>query len=141
MLRMRLHELRNGEMSLGTFLRFYSLARRSGLLAVGTKLGVLERDHKSDLSPQQERFISQISVKRDIYRPQPVRFPVLHVVTEATPQGAGFQPSIGWEDVVEGDFLRTVTLEKVLIEQDSRVGVEAMAREIEVFLAERPYPD
>ena len=141
MLRMRLRELRNGEMSLGTFLRYYSLARRSGLLALGTKLGLFERRHNSDLSLHQERFISQISAKRDIYRPKPVRFPVLHVVTDTTPQGAGFQPSIGWEDVVEGEFLRTVKLKKVLIEQDRRIGIDVMAREIEVFLTERASPD
>lgn len=135
-LRTRLRAVRAGEMSVSALLGMYSITRKLGILQLGTKLGLIARVKRSDLEADQERFISHVSRKRDAYRPAPVDFPVLHVVTGITPSGGGFSPSIGWEAVVAADKLTTVRLPKVLVLRDKRVGVEAMAQEMERFLGE-----
>lgn len=135
-LRTRLRAVWAGEMSLGTLLRFYSIAHKTGVVALGTKLGLLDRVHKTDLDQDQEGFISAVSQKRDAYLPDAITFPVLHIVTDITPTGDGFAPSIGWEDVVIDGCLKTVHLDKVTVLRDKRTGVDNLAAEIEEFLGE-----
>lgn len=135
-LRTRLRAVRDGEMSFSALLGMYSITRKLGILQLGSKLGLIERVKRSDLEEDQERFISHVSRKRDVYRPGPVDFPVLHVVTGITPSGRGFSPSIGWENVIPPEHLTTVRLPKVMVLRDHRVGVDAMARRIEGFLGE-----
>ncbi|MGR3415441.1 condensation domain-containing protein [Pseudooceanicola nanhaiensis] len=135
-LRSRLRAVRAGEMSFSALLGMYSITRKLGILQLGTRLGLIERVKRSDLEEDQERFISHVSRKRDAYRPAPVDFPVLHVVTGITPSGGGFSPSIGWEKIIAPEKLKTVRLPKVLVLRDKRVGVEDMAREMERFLGE-----
>lgn len=135
-LRSRLRAVRAGEMSWSTLLRFYGIFHKLGIIRIGTALGLLSRQHKSDLDDQQEAFISAVSRKRDAYRPERIDFPVLHIITGITPTGAGFAPSIGWEDVIAPDKLHTVPIDKVTVLRDRRVGVEKMAAAIEHFLGE-----
>lgn len=136
-LKSRLRAVGAGEMSVAAFLGMYRLTRKSGLLQLGTALGLFDRARISDLEEDQERFVSHVSRLRDAYRPAPVAFPVLHVVTDITPQGRHFKPSIGWEDVVAPGLLVTVHPGKVMVLRNRRIGVEKMAREIDRFLATR----
>jgi len=136
-LRTRLRAWRDGEITTAALLGSYRIFRRSGVLQLATWLGLIDRVRRSDLDTDQELFVSFVSRMRDAYRPGPVNFPVLHVVTDISPQGPGFRPSIGWEDVVAPEMLKTVHINKVLVLREKRVGVEAMAQEIEQFLEER----
>lgn len=135
-LKVRLRAVRDGEMTLYALLRTYSITRKLGLHRLGLRLGLLDRGDESDMEAQQDEFISFLQRVRDVYRPEPVDFPVLHVVTGITPSGGGFSPSIGWEGVVAPGQLKTVHLDKVLVAQGKRIGVENLAREMETFLAE-----
>lgn len=132
--RMRRQAVRDGEMTWYRFMRTYSVFRKTGILKLAMLFGIVKVDQLTDLDEQQLGFISHVSRKRDVYRPGPVTFPVLHIVTNATPQGPGFLPSIGWEKIIDVDCLKTVHLDKVLIQRGRRIGVEAMAAEIDRFL-------
>ncbi len=136
-LRNRIRAVRDGEMSMAALLGSYRIVRKTGILALATRLGLIDRVRLSDLEADQERFVSFVSRMRDAYRPDPIDFPVLHIVTSATPQGRGFSPSIGWEDVVTKANLTTVHLPKVLVLRDRRIGVADMAGAIEDFLKDR----
>ncbi|MEL6640818.1 MAG: phosphopantetheine-binding protein [Pseudomonadota bacterium] len=135
-LRTRIRAVRDDEMSWGTLLRFYSIARKTGIVAIAERLGLIDRGHKTDLDEEQEAFISYVSRQRDIYRPEPINFPVLHIVTDITPTGKGFAPSIGWEKVIEPGNLETIHHDKVMVLRDKRVGVDLMALDLAVFLGE-----
>lgn len=137
-LRTRLRAVRAGEMSWSTLLRFYSIFRKTGVVVLGERLGLLDRTHRTDLDEEQEAFVSYVSRQRDIYRPEPIDFPVLHIVTVITPTGRGFAPSIGWEDVVAEGCLTTIHHDKVMVLRDKRVGVDLMAHDLAVFLGEVP---
>lgn len=133
---MRRQAVRDGEMTWFRFMRTYGIYRKTGILKFAMMFGIVKPDQTTDLDEQQLRFISNVSRKRDVYRPGPITFPVLHIVTNATPQGPGFQPSIGWENIVAEGYLKTVHLDKVLIQREKRIGVTAMAAEIDAFLDE-----
>lgn len=132
----RRQAVRDGEMTWYRFMTLYGKFKKTGILRLALMTGLVKRDEKTDLSDEQQAFISRVSRKRDVYRPKPVTFPVLHIVTSATPQGPGFQPSIGWENIVVPHRLKTVYLDKVYIEKDRRIGVADLAAEIDRFLAE-----
>ncbi len=135
-LRTRLRAVKDDEMSWGTLLRFYSIARKTGIVAIAERLRLIDRGHKTDLDEEQEAFISYVSRQRDIYRPEPIDFPVLHIVTDITPTSKGFAPSVGWENVIAADKLETVHHKKVMVLRDKRVGVDLMANDLAVFLGE-----
>jgi len=135
--RSRLKAVREGEMSWGTFLRFYGLAHKLKIIKIGEMFGFFAREHENDLNEAQQAFISDISRKRNEYRPGAITFPVLHIVTEITPTGKGFMPSVGWEDVVEDGKLKTVPIDKVMVLENRKFGIDKMAAEIEGFLGER----
>jgi len=132
----RIRAVREGEMSVAAMLGSYRAVRATGVLSLAARLGLIDRVRQTDLEADQERFIAFVTDMRNRYRPAPVDFPVLHVVTGITPQGRGFSPSIGWEGVVADGRLRTVHIDKVTILRDRRVGVEKMARAVERFLGE-----
>ncbi|NDR59014.1 condensation domain-containing protein [Aliiruegeria sabulilitoris] len=134
-LRNRIRAVRNGTLSLSAALGGIGAVRSTGILQLAAWLGVIERVRVSDLEAFQEHVITRISAARDAYRPAPVDLPVLHVVTNITPQGGHFLPSIGWEKVVTGP-LRTVYIDEVSDHPNRRVGIEAFAHEIEDFLTE-----
>lgn len=134
----RLRAVRHGELSVSAMLGSYRLIRATRVLDLAARLGMIERVRLSDLEESQERIIAFLTDMRNRHRPDPVDFPVLHIVTEITPQGPGFSPSIGWENVVAPGKLKTVHLKKVLILRDRRIGVPDMAHEIEAFLGETP---
>ncbi|WP_176441003.1 condensation domain-containing protein [Oceanicola sp. 22II-s10i] len=135
-LRNRLRAVRNGELSLAAFLGSYRIVRATGVLRLASALGLVDRVRQTDLEADQERYIAFVTRMRDSYRAAPVDFPVLHIVTNASPRGDWFSPSIGWERVVAGDKLKTVHLDRVQVLRDRRIGVEGMAAEIEAFLGE-----
>ncbi len=135
-LRTRLRAVKDDEMSWGTLLRFYSIARKTGIVAISERLGLIDRGHKTDLDEEQEAFISHVSRLRDVYRPEPIDFPVLHIVTDITPTTNGFAPSIGWEKVIAEDMLETRHHDKVMVLRDKRIGVDLMANDLAVFLGE-----
>ncbi|PRY25163.1 phosphopantetheine binding protein [Aliiruegeria haliotis] len=135
-LRMKLRMVRDGTMSMSAMLGSYRIVRATGVLQAAKTLGLIDRVRWSDLEEEQESFLRYISAARDRYRPRPLDLPVLHVVTDITPQGGHFPPSIGWENVVTGP-LRTVTLTEVIDHKDKRIGVEDLAREIDRFVADR----
>ena len=132
--RVRFNSMRRGELSATAFFGSYRAVRATGVLQVMQALGLIDRVRLSDLEQDQERFIKLVSSLRDRYRPRPIDFPVLHIVTEATPQSAGFSPSIGWEDIVAPDQLRTVYLEQAKVVSGKRYGIDGMVTEIETFL-------
>lgn len=132
-LRLRLKLWREGETSTAALLGSYGLFHRTGLLRALHALRLVDHAQRTDLEAAQERFVTALSRARDRYRPAPVDFPVLHVVTDATPQGGRFAPSIGWEAVVAPDRLTTLRLPRVYVSRSKRIGVEDMARAIEAF--------
>ena len=135
-LRNKTRMVRAGTMSLSAMLGSYRLIRKTGVLQLAARLGLIDRVRATDLAPEQERFVSYISAARNRYRPAPFAAPVLHVVTKITPQGRHFAPSIGWEDIVTGP-LKTVNVDEILVQGERRLGTPELAREIETFLAEQ----
>lgn len=134
-LRVRIRAVRRGEMSLPAFMGSYRAIRATGILQIAQGLGLIDRVRVTDLEQEQERFISLVSHIRDGYRPQPVDFPVLHIVTDATPTGKGFSNSIGWENIVAKDKLHTVHLDEAKVVDGKRYGIDRMVAEIESFLS------
>ncbi|PWJ22177.1 condensation domain-containing protein [Jannaschia seohaensis] len=132
-LRLRLRYWREGEMSTAALLGSYGIFHRTGLLRALRALRLVGHANRTDLEAAQEAFILTMSRARDRYRPAPVDFPVLHIVTDATPRGGRFSPSIGWEAVIGPDHLTTVHLDRVYVSRSKRIGVEEMAAEIEAF--------
>ena len=135
-LRNRFRMVRNGTLSFTALLGSYRLIRKSGLMHLLVKLGMIDRVRATDLEPEQERFVSYISRARNKSRPAPLNMPVLHIITSITPRGRWFPKSIGWEDVVTGP-LKTVQIKDVLVHRATHVGTDELAREIDTFLAER----
>ncbi len=132
----RLRSVREGEMSLSTMLGMYRAVRATGILQAARFLGLVERVGTSDMEADEKRFVSLISGLRNAYRPAPVDFPVLHVVTSISPKGRGFSPSIGWEDVVEPGKLKTIHIDRISIRGKRCAGVEMLARRVEDWLGE-----
>ncbi len=129
----RLGMLRRGEISLTAFLGYYRAARKLGLVTLAARLTGAATDQVTDLEADQERFIRHLSALRDAYRPAPVPFPVLHVVTPITPSGGGFPDSIGWEDIVPADTLTTRRTGRITIERTRREGVATLEAAIAAF--------
>lgn len=130
----RIRQVRNGRLSLAAMLGSYRVVRNSGLLALAVKLGLVDRVRSTDMTAEQEGFVAYISEARNVYRPEPLEFPILHVVTKITPTGKGFLPSIGWERIA-GKSLKTVSIEDVSTVKGQITGTDELAREIESFLA------
>lgn len=138
----KLHAMRNrfrmvlaGRMSVAALLGSYRMIRKTGILQLAVRLGLMKRVRGTDLEAEQEGFIRYISEARDLYRPAPISFPVLHVVTDITALGPLFSPSIGWEHVVGGG-LRTVHLKDVSVGGGKSSGTQQHAVVIDAFLAE-----
>lgn len=131
----KIRQVRKGRLSLSAMLGSFRLLRRSGLLHLAAALGLIDRVRRSDLAPEQERFIDYISAARNVYRPAPLSMPVLHVVTSISCTGAGYSPSLGWERVISPG-LKTVHLDEVVMVNGAEFGTDRMAAEISQFLSE-----
>lgn len=129
----RIRQVRKGRLSLAAMLGSYRVVRKSGLLTLAVKLGLVDRVRSTDMTAEQEGFVAYISEARNVYRPEPLDFPILHVVTKITPTGKGFLPSIGWERIA-GKSLKTVSIEDVSTVKGQITGTDELAREIESFL-------
>lgn len=134
-LRNKLRMVRMGTLSFTAMLGSYRIVRRSGILQLAHRLGLIERVRITDLAPEQERFVSYISAARNVYRPAPLDLPVLHVVTRITAQGKRFLPSVGWEKIVPPARLKTVKVDEVVIKGHEPIGTRDLAREIDSWLA------
>ncbi|TMV65601.1 hypothetical protein FGG78_33730 [Thioclava sp. BHET1] len=134
-LRNKLRMVREGTLSVSAMLGSYRIIRKSGILQLVQRLGLIDRVRQSDLAPEQQRFVSYISAARNRYRPRPFDAPVLHVVTKITPQARAFKPSVGWEDVVTGP-LTTRYIDDVRVHRGQEIGTTELAREIDRFLGE-----
>ncbi|PLS20829.1 condensation domain-containing protein [Neptunicoccus cionae] len=130
----RMRQVRKGRMSLAAMLGSYRIVRKSGVLTMATKLGFMDRVRATDMTAEQEGFVEYISQARNVYRPEPLDFPILHVVTRITPTGKGFLPSIGWEKIA-GDNLQTVSIDDVSVVKGQISGTGELAQKIESFLA------
>lgn len=130
----KLRLVREGRMSLDAMLGSYGFLHRFGVLRALKALGVIRSIRNSDLEPEQDCFVAYISAARDIYRPEGVDFPVMHVVTRITPQGPRFKPSIGWEDVIPGTWLKTVQISDISAYGGRDLGTAELAGEIDRFL-------
>lgn len=135
-LKLRLKYWREGEMSTAALLGSYGIFHRTGALRTLHALRLIDHAQKTDLEAGQEAFIIEMSRARDRYRPAPVAFPVLHIVTDASPSGPLWKPSLGWEDVVAEGQLQTVHFDRFYISRDRRIGVEDMGAAMERWLAE-----
>ncbi|MBZ4689274.1 MAG: condensation protein [Cereibacter sp.] len=134
-LRRKIRRWRLGQLSGAAFLGSYTLVRRSGLLHVARALRLIDRVRRMDLEPEQEGFLDFLTRARDRYHPAPIDIPVLHAVTDDVPRGGRFDASLGWEHIVTGR-LKTVRIPEILAMREVRIGTDALAREIEIFLAE-----
>ncbi|WP_371154038.1 condensation domain-containing protein [Jannaschia sp. 2305UL9-9] len=134
MLKVRLRDWRGGELSTAALLGSYGIFHRTGILRALHALRLIRHARRTDLEEGQERFVSAMSRARDRYRPAPVTFPVLHVVTNATPSGANWKPSIGWEDVVVSGALTTVSIPRVYVSKSTRIGMDAFSTTLNDFL-------
>lgn len=139
-LRDRLHHLRvrfrfywRGEVTLPAFLGTIGPLRRSGLLSLAVRLGLMDRVRHTDLDAEQEDFITYLSAARNAHIPEPYNGTVLHFVTSETPQGRSFDPSMGWNELVHGD-LQTYPLRELSIAKGKKTGIAEAAREIENLL-------
>lgn len=129
----RARRVRRGDLTLSAFLGGFRLVRMTGILQLAQKIGLIERIRLSDLEAEQERFVAYVSRLRNEYRPKPVDFPVLHIVTDITPHFKGFSPSIGWEHVVAPDKLTTTTLAAIAAHGETKQGLVELADLIEGF--------
>jgi len=136
-LRNKIRMVRMGLLSVSAMLGSYRIIRRTGILQMAHRLGLIERVRASDLAPEQERFVSYISAARNVYRPEPLDLPVLHVVTRITAQGKRFLPSIGWEHVVAPGQLKTVKIDQIFVQGRWRLGTQELAQEIDSWLEAR----
>lgn len=134
-LRYRLKQARLGRMSWSAMLGSYGIIRRSGLLQLATRLGLIERVRHSDLEAHQEMFVAQLTAARNRHSPDPVDFPLLHIVTAITPKDIALEASIGWQAKARGR-LKTVEIDEVQVHRELRLGTDDLASEIETFLAE-----
>jgi hypothetical protein len=133
--RYRLGQVRKGLMSWSAMLGSYRIVRMTGLLQLASKLGLIDRVRNTDLEEQQEQFVALLTAARNRHRPEPVDFPLLHIVTGITPQGRGLSPSIGW-DALARDRLKVVNIDEVMVHQGHVAGTDEVAVAIEHFLAE-----
>ncbi|GGA09770.1 condensation domain-containing protein [Neptunicoccus cionae] len=130
----RMRQVRKKRMSLAAMLGSYRIVRKSGVLTLATRLGLMDRVRATDMTAEQEGFVEYISQARNVYRPEPLGFPILHVVTRITPTSKGFLPSIGWEKIA-GANLRTVSIDDVSVVKGQISGTDELAQQIEGFLA------
>ena len=136
----RLRAVKRGELTVRGLLASYSIFRKSRVLRLFLHSADLpDGVQATDLDPGLERFIRRLSAMRNVYRPRPVDLPVLHIVTDITPQGRGFQNSVGWEDIVAPGQLRTVEIKRLSAEAEGRNGVVDLNAAITGFLAARGY--
>ena len=138
-LRNRIRLWRMGAMPLDALLGSYRVIRATGVLQIAARLGLVGHLRRSELEPEQEAFIMWLTEARNRHRPGPVDFPLLHVVTDISPRGPGFAPSIGWEEIASD--LTTVDIPDVLLESGQRIGIEAFADALHGFLKGRGGPD
>ena len=134
-LRNKIRMVRAGTLSMDAFLGSYRILRNTGVLRLAKALGVVKRIRESDLEPEQERFVLGVSAARNVYRPDPITFPVLHVVTRISARGKGFDLSIGWERIVKGG-LKTVEIDEIVAYGGKQIGTRELAEEIDRFIAE-----
>ncbi len=123
----------HGHLTFSAMLGSYRVIRASGIMQLAVGLGLIDRVRRSDLTEDQEAFVAYVSAARDRYRPAPIRFPVLHVVTKISAQGWGFSPSLGWENVVERG-LKTVHLRQIFVDHGHEQGAVELAQEMDQFL-------
>ncbi len=133
-LRNKIRMVKAGQLSFDAFLGSYRILRRSGVLRLAKWAGLIGQIRESDLEPEQQKFVFDVSAARNVYRPEPVDFPVLHVVTGISARGKGFAPSIGWEFVIK-QGLKTVTIDEVNMHGGREIGADALACEIDGFIA------
>ncbi|GIT92009.1 hypothetical protein JANAI62_24660 [Jannaschia pagri] len=134
-LRLRLKDWRSGHLSTAALLGSYGIFHRTGVIRALHRLRLIEHTQWTDMEAEMERFISRMSRARDRYRPEPIDFPVLHVITPITPRGRLWKTSMGWEDVVAPDKLETHWMPEVVLSEISRTGIESFAETMDAFLA------
>ena len=132
-LKVRLHRVAQGTMSVPAFLGTFRLIRATGLLDAAVRLGLMERVRYTDLKAEQEAFIAYLTDARDVHEPKPYNGRVLHIVTNDSPRGAGFDTTMGWGDLISGP-METVYLPDVSAEQGRNRGIADAATKIEALL-------
>lgn len=135
-LRLQLRFLRRGDISLTAFLGMFGVFRKSGLLNLLVRIGLIDRVRHTDLDQEQESFIAWLSAARNRFHPAPYDGDVLHFVTSESPSGRMFDPTMGWDKVITGR-LTTTRLGELSVAHPESGGIASAAREIETVLAAR----
>lgn len=135
-LRNRIRMWCEGRISWDALLGSYRVVRAIGLLQLAAKAGIIERVRSSDLEEEQEAFNLWLAAKRDAHGSTPVSVPILHLVTRITPQGEGFAPSIGWEDMAGGRLV-TRQVAEIGVWRGREAGISEMAEAMAAFLGDQ----
>ena len=80
----------------------YSAVRRTGLLDVAVRLGLLGAIPPKTGSPSNDEALLALMAARDAYVPLPYDGRVLQYVGPDAPRGRGFDPSLGWAGTITG---------------------------------------
>ncbi|WP_373636872.1 condensation domain-containing protein [Yoonia sp. BS5-3] len=132
-LRVRLRFLRKGDISLAAFMGMFGIFRRTGLLSVAVRLGLIDRVRNTDLDKEQEDFIAYLSDARNQHQPEPYDGDVLHFVTRESPTGRAFDKAMGWGRVVTGRLM-TKQISELSVARSHGGDISLAAREIETLL-------
>lgn len=131
--RIRARFLRRGDISLAAFLGSFGAIKKTGILRLAVRLRLMERVRATDLDAEQEEFIEHLRDARNLHYPAPYDGTVLHFVTREAPQGAMFDPSMGWKSQVTGRLL-THPVTELSIAQGRNLGIAEAAQQIEALL-------
>ncbi|WP_394155121.1 condensation domain-containing protein [Loktanella salsilacus] len=132
-LKVRMHRVAQGTMSVPAFLGTFRVIRATGLLDAAVRFGLMERVRYTDLKAEQEAFIAYLTDARDVHEPMPYDGRVLHIVTNDSPRGRGFDTTMGWGDLITGP-METVYLPDVSADQGRTRGIAQAAGKIEDML-------
>ena len=80
----------------------YSAVRRTGLLDVAMRLGLLTAMPPKTGTPSNDEALLALMAARDAYVPPPYDGRVLQYVGPDAPRGRGFDPSLGWAGTITG---------------------------------------
>ena len=131
----RIRRFKRGELDLATFLSMYRIVRRTGLLALALKSGILKYPEGKQFTERQQDFVRYLTDARNEYFPQFYDGDVTMLLTSESPQGNLFDPSLGWKDIIGGN-LKIVEVDDIVVYRDVEIGTDAVAGAIEATLAE-----
>lgn len=107
--RVRLHDLalhleawRRGDMDFAQLLALYSIVRRSKVLDLAVRIGLIDRIPAKTGNAESDWWLQHLMDARNRYQCRPYDGDVMMFVSDDVPKGWQFDPTIGWSGVVRG---------------------------------------